>query len=527
MMPPEGQNKAEEILQRYAKERRQRGGEFSLHPATRRLLQAEVAQVFRARRRERPAWLVWLGTWQGRFAMGGACAAVLVTAFAFWMNSNRRPGLELASATTAGAGDRRLAGREQFGRPFSESESLKAESAPPTKRTDEVVMLADQDAAGARSLFLAAQPAAAPQPAVPPVEQFGAVASYYSVVAPTNATDAYTLSLQPVAGTKNGPVPALPETATNALAFGIQSAQTFNYSASGIAGAAPIVAAKSAENDFTKLGRDLAAVQNVPAPQMPARDALKREALAETLAMKPADATLGAGAQAVQEKLVRDEPAAVVPPASAPVLGPAESATFAGGALAESPQVLWRRSDAAEQPVRFYRAAAPRLALAEESDSRAKQNAPAFRVLDRFAVEQRTNTMRLVDSDGSIYEGTLEPQATATSASPEPLDGLVREQRRTRTSLESAARPPAAYTFRASGSNVTLRQRIEVTGRLSYDAAATNSAGTALSTRQRVAPSAPRATPSRTPPATPTVIDGTVRVGAEGEQRFRALRDTR
>ena len=59
-MPPEGPNKVEELLQRYAKERRERGGDFSLHPATRRLLQGEVAREFARARRERRNWLsIW------------------------------------------------------------------------------------------------------------------------------------------------------------------------------------------------------------------------------------------------------------------------------------------------------------------------------------------------------------------------------------------------------------------------------------------------------------------------------------
>ena len=49
MMPPEGENKSEERLQRYARERRGQGGDFSLHPATRRLLQGEVTRQFGAR----------------------------------------------------------------------------------------------------------------------------------------------------------------------------------------------------------------------------------------------------------------------------------------------------------------------------------------------------------------------------------------------------------------------------------------------------------------------------------------------
>ena len=45
-MSEETPNQSEERLQRYAKERRAQGGDFALHPATRRMLQGEVARTF-------------------------------------------------------------------------------------------------------------------------------------------------------------------------------------------------------------------------------------------------------------------------------------------------------------------------------------------------------------------------------------------------------------------------------------------------------------------------------------------------
>ena len=91
-MMPEGPNQAEELLQRYAKERRERGGDFSLHPATRRMLQGEVARQFgkAAANEERPAWLAWFGLWRGRFAIGAALAAVVLASVWIFRNPTGR-----------------------------------------------------------------------------------------------------------------------------------------------------------------------------------------------------------------------------------------------------------------------------------------------------------------------------------------------------------------------------------------------------------------------------------------------------
>src|SRR5438874_1271374 len=100
-MQPEGPKKTEELLQRYAKQRREQSGDFSLHPATRRLLQGEVAREFDAGKREERRSLGWFGLWRGRFALGGAVAAVLMTgAWIYWNGGNQKP-MKLADAKIA------------------------------------------------------------------------------------------------------------------------------------------------------------------------------------------------------------------------------------------------------------------------------------------------------------------------------------------------------------------------------------------------------------------------------------------
>ena len=102
-MPPEGQNNSEEKLQRYAKERRERGGDFSLHPATRQVLQGEVARQFgkAASRTEPKRWWAILLAFPGRLAAGGVLAAIALTCLVVWNNSKREPQMQLAQAPQA------------------------------------------------------------------------------------------------------------------------------------------------------------------------------------------------------------------------------------------------------------------------------------------------------------------------------------------------------------------------------------------------------------------------------------------
>src|SRR6185369_14909740 len=89
-MPAEGPNKNEERLQRYAKERRAQAGDFSLHPATRRLLQGEVARQFGPAKPER-TWQQWLVLWRGRLLLGGSAIALAIIGLAVLRYEHLRP----------------------------------------------------------------------------------------------------------------------------------------------------------------------------------------------------------------------------------------------------------------------------------------------------------------------------------------------------------------------------------------------------------------------------------------------------
>src|SRR4051812_4249835 len=88
-MPEQPKNKAEELLQRHAKERRERGGDFALHPATRQLLQGEVARHYgAAAQTERRAGIAaWFTAWR---SVSFAAALVVVLGVGAWIASRPR-----------------------------------------------------------------------------------------------------------------------------------------------------------------------------------------------------------------------------------------------------------------------------------------------------------------------------------------------------------------------------------------------------------------------------------------------------
>src|SRR5205085_10144811 len=93
-MQREGPNKSEELLKRYARERSEQAPKFSLHPATRRLLQGEVIREFPKRARS----FAWFNLVRGRLVFGTALAGVVVTGFCLWWNNQSSRQVEVAKA---------------------------------------------------------------------------------------------------------------------------------------------------------------------------------------------------------------------------------------------------------------------------------------------------------------------------------------------------------------------------------------------------------------------------------------------
>jgi hypothetical protein len=87
-------------------------------------------------------------------------------------------------------------------------------------------------------------------------------------------------------------------------------------------------------------------------------------------------------------------------------------------------------------------------------------------VLANFQVQQNGNAIRVVDADGSVYDGELQPESVATQNIPvQPALPAQNEQQKTiATRDELQAVQP--YFFRVTGMNQTLKQKVVFAGNL-------------------------------------------------------------
>ena len=155
-------------------------------------------------------------------------------------------------------------------------------------------------------------------------------------------------------------------------------------------------------------------------------------------------------------------------------------------------------------------------------------------VLNEFVIEQRGATVRVLDADGSVYDGAVEtpPSAEFVPGNDSP-DGLAREVI-PGNKMETAPRHQE-LSFRATGSNVTLRQSVVVNGRFTPGTEAAR-AGRAMPaeatsklrnfTAHRSVPATSNAFAGQYGAATnaASTIEGTVRIGTTNQQWFRATR---
>jgi hypothetical protein len=94
----------EKLLRHYAKKRRADAGErLEMHPATRRLLQGEVARQYPGTRRERYWRASWFSRWKSGLAYAACALAIVAVSVPLLLQSFRKPGpkSELAKAVPA------------------------------------------------------------------------------------------------------------------------------------------------------------------------------------------------------------------------------------------------------------------------------------------------------------------------------------------------------------------------------------------------------------------------------------------
>jgi hypothetical protein len=186
---------------------------------------------------------------------------------------------------------------------------------------------------------------------------------------------------------------------------------------------------------------------------------------------------------------------------------------------------------------RFYRENADTKDVARSKSLTAPALAEPVLVLNDFVIEQRGTTVRLLDADGSVYDGALETPPSASFVTGQGFAGGPVRELISGDKSETAPRHQE-LSFRAAGSNVTLRQLVVVNGRFSP--------GTDTTRASRAMPAeapskvrdlaARRATPAVTQASNvfagqygaatnaTSTIEGTVRIGTTNQQWFRATR---
>ena len=526
MMPPEGPKQSEELLQRYAQERREQGGDFALHPATRRLLQSEVARQHGAARASAGA-SGWLGAWWTRLALGAAAAVVVGVVMV-------QSGLFRASRVQPAQMAKSEALTVQ--KDLSDLALMRGEPGPQPagkKAEDGVELLARQaGAVGEKQKEvvvdrLSVSGSLQPVPNATPSQPAGFGASMATANGPVADRYAFAGS----SGGRGGGVPA-----SKSVALGLADGE------GELKQDRPLLLATTAPNSTPAL--------RALAPAAPAPVATSR---AESLAFGEAVAAdnRAAGGAASNVRFYRT-----------PAPAPPTSALGADGTVASTSDL--GRTDRNQVVTRFRRLdAAESESLTKKKSVGDAVNAssglaarPVPPVLDGFLVEQTGTTIRLVDGDGSVYEGAMEVAAGANNAADFDADGLVREvpgelskTLADKTVALKSAVPPrvVSSSFRASGTNRTSGQWVVVSGRLggavqtnlSVLPSSTVSGGAQAGAASAVAPvTAPDGTVSffnggvggfgtNIAPNGVREIEGTMRVGESSWQWFRAVQSPR
>ena len=560
-MPPEGPNKSEELLKRYANERREQAPKLSMHPATRRLLQGEVAREFgKAGRAEQRGWAMWLSILRGRLAICTAVCVLAVTGISVWWNNQKPPTLEMAKSDSS---------TDEFAQLTS-------------KDIDEVKLLAKKENSGAaaaapvqfenesRRLALAPSAPSAIQPEIKaklqnaaPAEGFGASRSALTLddalsLARTTSTLSSTnlLALGAIANPNTSPSLGTNsstvyfETASVRLTVSNQANLAFAYNApaDGLAsqqGVLPPVATlgdATGKNLFKLAETEKLAAEPALIAARPDSGLVDRARRGGTDPQAPPvqpRATAAPLSRALPENLTEEK---------------RQQSTVAQTRSELESQPSVTRPGSPEQLARFYRqSAAPTDEYSRQKALRDLGRSDAGpRVLLSFSIEQTGNAVRVVDADGSVYDGKVEAPVVTEFDSDlaetlaESKDQPAREKP---VALRSTLAPPTeGYSFRAAGSNLTLRQIVVVNGRFSAGTntmARRGSAGVAggVSTRSAVVtgPASKSSAVSnrangpqpsfggRYGLATnqPATIEGTVTIGVTNQQWFRAVRDSR
>jgi hypothetical protein len=398
----------EKLLRAYAKKRRDDPGPApELHPATRRMLQSEVARRLAKPEKERSS-LYFLALLQPRMALALCLAAVVLVGIVLW------PGLNPSRMET-----------ELAYRDAGELSASAPDEAPPA-----VAVL--ESAAPARKLK-------------------GTTGAAESAVAREERPAAETLS-RAVAARDNLALDRQPASAPTAVAQPVD-----------VGGVRPTTVAKTAatqsrsvESDQGRLFMSAAngSAQTVSGLNLAtgyAGDASPRKAEVKAYTRPTTSDVASEG---------RQEPAS----GQSAVPGTIAAVTPESG----KPRLLDKvgtRTDAMKSPVynsQRYVQIAPSAAPPVSAGSTARFAAGAGPILTAFQVEQSGGQIRVVDQDGSVYSGYLQ----LTNALPAAPTAADQNPALAASNADQKAAPPAAqnFYFIVSGTNRSLNQNVLFTG---------------------------------------------------------------
>ena len=609
-MPSEPDNRMDDLLKAYAKKRRDEAGEpLEMHPATRRLLQAEAAKLQPKAPEQSKSWFSPLLMFWPRYAFAAALFAVLgLVTWSFFQFDDHPQQMALLDSK------QNVPRPEPAGRPEN-AEKLAAPAVPPAisefKKENEVrqrtgrerdsVALRDEASVRLKSVAdeskskknvaeFAANEALQKRPeANRPVPAPPASAP---VIAPTSPPEKP--AVRRLAAVDAQDKRKLNEPGESALAAG--KSATLNYAQT------QNQPPTASENTLTPLNRDLSLSDSgTTKPQLdglstanavtlqladspgaynvgiaPLGNSRAQELFGltnnsagarfgqnQTLTANSAQApfdnyskltevqanSAGANAENSQffrtpeaEALARQNSRASVPQSPRPAAIASESGIAAAGPMSRQTSAatgagrFYSQSGAAAQTGQSGTSSRNRFSQVQSTGPTAtpqRAGVAGVPVLTEFDLEQTGNRVRVVDADGSVYDGQILEAAKAdfddgtkdlARRDAVPATALKKATPRQSSPAESADADAPAWNFRASGTNRTLQQSVTINGVL-YGVS-TNRAGQVAGPARGLQSQTQQATQQSANTAQRPVqrIQGRVQVGVGTEIQLDAIR---
>jgi hypothetical protein len=457
MTPEHTPHPMESWLRRYAQTRRQQSGPpFVLHPADKETLLAEARKVHAAPQTPpRPWWAFWHALAAPRWAMAAALLAVLgVAVYSLWLAE--RPGLSRADKTLAlqkapaGTVARSLPATVNPPAVVPEKESLENQPAV----TRDAAPLADR----ATTAVLPTPPEAGQME----VKREEVMAFRAATVAEGRAADA-------------APPPSRAARAERQTEEGVEAVRRSAPPAPLLAAPPPNVVMRGAS------ARNDASAAPPPAAPPPIADAVEAQKTIAPSVAAPAVQTPPVQLQSLADLYLAQQAAPLSRPAAAPAETRARLMQYSPGAAGgAAPETVAATAPSAGQfSGQAKQAAAPAAppapAIAERPGRRyvsIHENAPAA-LPATFHLLVSNDVVRVVDADGTVYEGRLEnlPAPVAAASRRQTSEkASARELLSPSARKNEAAPPPSAEagrvsrTFQVSGRHPRLQEDMVITG---------------------------------------------------------------